>query len=504
MTKMPNSSLLLTTPEQACSWLRERSLARLHTDSRKVRAGDAFIAWPGAATDGRQYVASALTSGASACLVEAQGSEKFNFQDTKVALYAGLKSATGLIASAYYAQPSRGLDIIAITGTNGKTTTAWLMSQAIANALETPCGLVGTLGVGMTSSGQAPLVQPNGLTTPDPVLLQESFAHIKEHGASACVLEASSIGIAERRLDGTRIRVAVFTNFSQDHLDYHQNMQAYWACKEELFSWQGLSAAVVNLDDPKGVQLAQSLVSKSIDVWTVSLGQGARLRASGLTYINGGASFELIEDQTTCHLQTQLIGNFNVSNMLCVIASMRAIGIPLAKAVLACEGLLPVPGRMECIQLPQAPMVIVDYAHTPDALAKALQALRPIAQQRTGRLWCVFGCGGNRDATKRPVMGRFAQECADQVVITSDNPRDETPQDISAQIVNGFNQKEQAHVENDRAVAIAYAVCEASPQDVILIAGKGHEDYQEVAGHKMPFNDIDHARRALIRKGYTS
>jgi UDP-N-acetylmuramoyl-L-alanyl-D-glutamate--2,6-diaminopimelate ligase len=378
------------------------------------------------------------------------------------------------------------------------------MSQAIANALETPCGVVGTLGVGMANTGQAPLVQHNGLTTPDPVLLQASFAHMKEHGASTCVLEASSIGIAEHRLDGTHIRVGVFTNFSQDHLDYHQSMQAYWACKEALFSWQGLSAAVVNVDDPKGAQLAQSLVGRSIDVWTVSLGQSARLRASAVRYTNGGACFELFEEQTTCHLQTQLIGDYNVSNMLCVIASMRAIGIPLEKAVLACKDLLPVPGRMECIQIPQAPMVVVDYAHTPDALAKALQALQPITQQRSGQLWCVFGCGGNRDALKRPEMGQVAQECADKVVITSDNPRDETAQDISAQIVNGFKQNEQAYVENDRALAISYAVSEALPQDVILIAGKGHEDYQEVAGHKIPFNDMDHARRALIRKGYAS
>jgi UDP-N-acetylmuramyl-tripeptide synthetase len=494
----------LITPADACSWLRGRSLGRLHTDSRKVSQGDGFIAWPGAATDGRQYVQSALAAGAHACLIEAKGSEKFNIQDPRVAILEGLKAASGLIAAAYYAEPSAGLDIVAITGTNGKTTTAWLLSQAIANVRGSPCGVVGTLGIGLATEGQAPQVQHNGLTTPDPVLFQESLAQMKEQGATACVLEASSIGIAEHRLDGTRIRVAVFTNFSQDHLDYHSSMQAYWACKEALFAWQGLSAAVVNVDDANGKQLAHSLSAGLVEVWTVSLGQNARLCAQAVSFENGGASFDVVEGDSRVRLQTQLIGDYNVSNLLCAIASMRAMGISLHQATLACSALLPVPGRMDSIALAHAPMVVVDYAHTPDALAKALQALRPVARQRAGRLWCVFGCGGNRDASKRPLMGRVAQEHADLQVITSDNPRDEVAQDITAQIMNAMQPSKQVFLQVDRAAAIAFAVSEALPQDVILVAGKGHEDYQEVAGKKMPFSDAANARSALALKGYAA
>ena len=503
MTDSSSEILTLHTPAQACGWLRGLGLVRLQTDSRKVSVGDGFIAWPGAVTDGRSHVAAALDAGAKACLVEAEGSDAFNFQDSRVALYPGLKLATGLIAAEYFSHPSQDLNLIAVTGTNGKTTTAWLLSQAIAKAYGKACGLVGTLGIGMAVSDQVPQVTHNGLTTPDPVMLQEALAGMKNQGASTCVLEASSIGVAERRLDGTHIKVAVFTNFTQDHLDYHGSMQAYWACKQELFAWKGLLATVVNVDDAKGVTLAQSLISSGLDLWTVSIKGQARLRASELVYANKGLGFVVHENHTEIRLQTHLIGEYNVSNVLCVIASMRALGISLEQAVDACRDLSSVPGRMQCIEFVNSPLAVVDYAHTPDALAKALQALHELAELRGGRLWCLFGCGGNRDTSKRALMGHMAQMHADQVVLTSDNPRNEAPEKIAAQVMLGMTPGKQVHVQTDRALAIAYAVSQAQPHDVILVAGKGHEDYQEVAGKKIPFIDAEHVRRAFVQKGYT-
>jgi UDP-N-acetylmuramyl-tripeptide synthetase len=334
------------------------------------------------------------------------------------------------------------------------------------------------------------------LTTPDPVLLQRQFRRFVDDGLKACAIEASSVGIVERRLDGTHIRVAVFTNFSQDHLDYHGTMQAYWEAKAELFRWPGLRAAVVNLDDEKGQDLAQSLQG-TLDVWTTSCQQPARLAGHSIDYSEHGLSFVVQEGDERHSLATQLIGQYNVSNLLGVIAAMRALGVGLAEAVQACGSLLPVPGRMERLREPGKPVVAVDYAHTPDALDKALLALRPLADRRGGKLWCVFGCGGDRDPTKRPLMAAVVEKNADRVVVTSDNPRSEKPENIISQILLGLSHNECVQVQADRALAIAETVAAAAPEDVVLIAGKGHEDYQEVSGVKHPFSDKVHAQAAL-------
>jgi UDP-N-acetylmuramoyl-L-alanyl-D-glutamate--2,6-diaminopimelate ligase len=355
-----------------------------------------------------------------------------------------------------------------------------------------PCGLVGTLGI-----GRPPHVEHTGLTTPDPVLLQRHFRRFVEEGAKACAIEASSIGIVERRLDGTRIRVAAFTNFTQDHLDYHGSMEAYWEAKAALFAWPGLQAAVINLDDAKGLELRDRLQRGHLDLWTVSCERDARLRAEGIGYTDEGLRFTVAEAGERHELRTSLIGQYNVSNLLGVIGMMRAIGVPLAQAVRACSDLLPVPGRMERINQPGKPLVAVDYAHTPDALEKALQALQPLARQRGGQLWCVFGCGGDRDPVKRPLMAAVAEKDADRVVVTSDNPRGEKPEAIISQVLLGLSHADVVEVQGDRARAIAGTIASAAPQDVILLAGKGHEDYQEVAGVKHPFSDQEHARRAL-------
>jgi UDP-N-acetylmuramyl-tripeptide synthetase len=492
----------LDTPVQASQWLRKRVTGVLHTDSRQVQAGDGFIAWPGAATDGRRYVADALAAGAAACLVEAQGVQDFGLQDARIASYTGLKAATGLVADEYYGHASQALDVVAITGTNGKTSTAWWVAQAL-NTLSKPaspaayaCGLVGTLGIG--TPGQMVF---NGLTTPDPVLLQAQFAQMRSSGARACAIEASSIGLAEQRLAGTAVRVAVFTNLTQDHLDYHGNMATYWQSKRSLFDWAGLQSAVVNLDDAYGAELSQHCAARGVQVWTTSLLRtDATLWAQAIDYTDTGMQFVVNEGAQTAKVQCAVVGQYNVSNLLGVIAVLRSLGIDLAAACRAVSASTAVPGRMECVTAPGAPLVAVDYAHTPDALDKVLAAMRPMAHARGGQLWCVFGCGGDRDASKRPLMAAAAERGANTVVVTSDNPRSEQPEAIIAQIVSGFASASRAKVQPNRALAIVQAVQQAQPEDVIVLAGKGHEDYQDIAGTKHPFSDVAHAQAALQQR----
>ncbi len=489
----------LRTPDQAAQWLHAHVHGTLQTDSRRVAAGDGFIAWPGAATDGRRYVQGALAQGATACLVERAGAESYCFESDAVASYEGLKVASGPIAAAYYERPSQQLDVLAVTGTNGKTSTSWWLAQALS-ALQPPrpCGLIGTLGIGRAPrTGAAAEVVGTGLTTPDPVLLQQTFRRFVDEGLSACAIEASSIGIAERRLDGTQIRTAVFTNFTQDHLDYHGSMADYWQAKAALFDWPGLRAAVLNIDDEKGAELAAQLAGRALDLWTVSCKVPARLNARDIRFEGGGLRFTVCEGAAAHELATQMVGHYNVSNLLGVIAAMRTLGVPLDAAVEACRGLQPVPGRMECLGGMGQPLVVVDYAHTPDALAQVLQALRPLAAQRGGRLWCVFGCGGDRDPLKRPLMGAVAGQHADHVVLTSDNPRSEKPEAIISQILLGLEGHSAVSVRGDRAQAIADATQQAMVHDVVLVAGKGHEAYQETAGQRLPFSDRAEVQRAL-------
>ena len=489
----------LNTPEQAANWLRERVTGTLHTDSRRVRAGDGFLAWPGAAVDARAHVTTALARGAAACLVEQVGVEAFGLNDARVAGYPKLKAASGLIASAWFGQPSAKLLVLAVTGTNGKTSSTWWLAQALSNLVQPsamPCAVVGTLGIGVP-----PHLVSTGLTTPDPVALQTGFADFAAQGLTACAIEASSIGIDEHRLDGTQIHTAVLTNITQDHLDYHGDMATYAAAKAKLFAWPGLRAAVVNVDDAYGFELANRLTARELDIWTVSMAAGpanqARLQAQDIRYTSQGNLLTVVEGAQRVQLSTQLIGAYNIANVLGVIAAMRTLNVPLADAVAACKHLTPVPGRMECISVAGQPLVAVDYAHTPDALAKALDALKPLSLARGGRLWCVFGCGGDRDTTKRPLMGAVAGAHADQVVLTSDNPRGEAMDVIISQILLGLAGVKNLVVEPDRAQAIRHALARAAAGDVVLIAGKGHEDYQEINGQRLPFSDIGQVRAAL-------
>ncbi len=488
-------------PVEAAKWLRTHVRGELRTDSRRVQPGDGFIAWPGAATDGRQYMAQAFAQGASACLMQREGGEPWQYLQPadRLAALPGLKALTGLVADAYYEAPTRELRVLAVTGTNGKTSSACWLAQMLAHpAIGQSCGVVGTLGVGLW-----PEMVYTGMTTPDPVLLQRSFRQMLQAGARWCAIEASSIGIAEHRLDGTRVRTAVFTNFTQDHLDYHGSMQAYWAAKRQLFAWEDLQSAVINIDDPQGAQLAAELAGSGVDLWTCSRHQPARLRACPLPS-GEGLSFELFEGDALQRIDTRLTGDFNIDNLLGVIGALRAQGLPLAQIATACADLQAVPGRMQQV-MPAGvsgplPLAVVDYAHTPDALTHALQALQPLARERGGRLWCVFGCGGDRDPHKRPLMAAAAQSLADHLVLTSDNPRSESPAAILAQMQQGLLRPQAATVIEDRAQAIEHAVLEADGADVVLVAGKGHETTQEIHGVFHPFSDVAQLQQALAAR----
>ena len=501
----------LDQPTAIAAWLQERVQGTLQSDSRRLRSGDGFVAWPGAATDGRRFVSGALAAGAAAALVEREGMEAFGLADERVLVVPGLKALAGPIASAFFGEPSAALEMVAITGTNGKTSCAWWTAQLLS-ALGRPCAVVGTLGMGQPPTARAPAAPlvATGLTTPDPVTLQANLRQMVDSGLSACAIEASSIGLVEARLHATRLRVAVFTNFTQDHLDFHGSMDAYWAAKAMLFDWPGLNSAVINLDDAKGEELVQRVSARGIDIWTVGF-EGAtaapRLSAAGVAVTRQGMRMTVVERDAAGQvvashpLSLPLVGRYNLSNLLCVLGAARALGWPLADAVHACGQLTPVPGRME--QVPasaEQPLVLVDYAHTPDALEKALQALQPLARQRGGALWVVIGCGGDRDASKRPLMAAVAERDAAQVVLTSDNPRSEDPMLILQQMQAGLAQADRALVEVDRAQAIAIAIQRALPGDVVLIAGKGHEDYQEIQGSKRPFSDCDQAAAALAQR----
>jgi UDP-N-acetylmuramoyl-L-alanyl-D-glutamate--2,6-diaminopimelate ligase len=498
------ATLHLAHAEAAAQWLAARGTARLRTDHRQVQPGDAFLAWPGYAHDARRFVPDALRAGAVACLVDDHHLASFGFDDARIAAVAHLKDLAGPVAHFFLGRPSERLRVAAVTGTNGKTSTAWWTAQALAS-LGQRCAVVGTLGIGEPPAAggeRGAGLDGSGLTTPDAVRLQQALHDFAKQGFAACAIEASSIGLRERRLAGTHIDVAMFSNLTQDHLDYHGDMASYWKAKRALFAWPGLKAAVVNVDDEHGAQLAQTLLHAPLDLWTCSAQGPARLQAQGLHHDDGGLAFGLREGDLLLPLRSALIGGFNAGNLLLVVGALRALGVPLADAVRSAAGLKPVPGRMQRVRVDAAglPEVVVDYAHSPDALDKVLQTLRPVAQARGGRLWCVFGCGGNRDALKRPQMGAIAVRLADRVVLTNDNPRDESPRLILSQILAGIAGHDEVDVIEDRREAIAHALAEAAPADVVLLAGKGHEATQEIAGVKREFSDVLEAQEQLCRR----
>lgn len=457
-------------------------------DSRLVQPGDLFLAYPGHGTDGRAYISAALERGALGVCWEPGGDFVWNpaWQVPQLAV-PGLRALAGPLAHQLAGCPSEALALLAVTGTNGKTT----ISQWLAQAWPAPCAVIGTLGAGLP-----PQLLATGFTTPEATTLARLLAQQRQQGARAVALEASSIGIEEGRLNGFRVDTALFSNFTRDHLDYHGSMEAYAAAKEKLFLWPGLRLAVLNLDDALGQRLARHSTASRILGYSLEGRQDvpAVVRAEALVATPAGQAFELVTPWGRAGVHTHLLGRYNVANMLAVAAVLLDRGLPVREVAERLAALTPPPGRMERYGGAAAPLVVVDYAHTPDALHNALLALQPLAAARGGRLLCVFGCGGERDPGKRPLMGEVAVAGADAVWITSDNPRAEQPLAIIAAIRHGAP---GAAVEPDRARAIAAAVAGAAASDVILIAGKGHEPYQEIAGVRYPFADGEQARLAL-------
>ncbi|HEX5344336.1 MAG TPA: UDP-N-acetylmuramoyl-L-alanyl-D-glutamate--2,6-diaminopimelate ligase [Duganella sp.] len=487
--------------------------AHLASDSRRIKLGDVFFAYPGDAGDGRSFIESAIEQGAALIVLDPAG---FTWNDKWTVPYLtvdSLKANAGAIAHAFYQQPDAGMFTVGVTGTNGKTSSAVWLGQALSRDGEASA-VIGTLGVGVFRPRGEVEYDVTGYTTPDAVLLARNLADLRDQGATSLAIEVSSIGLVQGRVSGMHFDVALFTNLTRDHLDYHGTMEAYEAAKRMLFDWPGLKTAVINLDDPAGLRLIAHLKAKAPlaglipligytlqdaaaqpDIDGVLMLRASQLRAGR----SGGTEFHLDCPLGAAQVRTQLVGAFNISNALGVMGAIIAKGLGLRAAIDAAEALEPAPGRMQQVGGHEAPLIVIDYAHTPDALEKTLAALRPVATDRGGQLWCVFGCGGDRDPGKRPQMGKIAQ-AADHVLVTSDNPRSEDPHAIIEQILAGMDQNNPASTVqalDDRAAAILSAIKHAAKPDVILLAGKGHEPYQEIKGKKLPFSDADHAQLAL-------
>jgi UDP-N-acetylmuramyl-tripeptide synthetase len=486
-----SKAVLLNAPSEIVAWLRARvgDAAEMSADSRKLVAGDVFVAYKGYTQDGRAYVAQALAAGAAACVVEADGVDAGALDERCVCIH-GLKMQAGEIASLFYGVPSSKLDVIAVTGTNGKTTVTNWIAQSLEK-LDIPCAVIGTLG--------AYYMRYNidtGMTTPDQVQFQRFLKRVLLEGAKAVAVEASSIGVEEGRLNGTQLHTAVFTNLTQDHLDYHGDMTQYAAAKRKLFAWPHLQHAVLNTADETGEKWARELKAQANKhVVTINASGDADWRALDVQTHDAGMRFSVVHGHEQGVVNTSFIGQHNIENFLCALAAVRPYAKDFRHALDVCESVQAVSGRMELIHAVGAPLAVVDYAHTPDALEKTLTALRPTASQRQGKLTVVFGCGGDRDRSKRPLMAQAAERGADKVVITSDNPRTEDATLILRDVMAGLSKP--AHlVEPDRKIAIHQSIASAAKVDVILIAGKGHEDYQIIGTTKHPFSDQEQARLA--------
>ena len=463
------------------------AVAGLTDDSRQVQPGWLFLAVAGMAHDGRAFIGDAVERSAAAIFCEppVPGVD----YPVPVIEVPGLSAMRGEIAARFYDSPSAGMDVIAVTGTNGKTSCSQFIATALGSAGR-PCGVIGTLGYGFPDA-----LKDAGLTTPDAIGLQRRLAELRDMGCAAVSLEASSHGLAQGRLSGTEINIGVFTNITRDHLDYHETFEDYQDAKRILFTWPGLDAAVINLDDPFAADLVRS-VADDVTLYTYSLANSsADIYAESIGYRPDGIDMTVATPWGRGEVSSELLGDFNASNLLAVIGVLGQMQFDMARIVKLVAALSKVPGRMDVLRAAGRPLVVIDYAHTPDALEKALLALR---RHATGRLWCVVGCGGDRDRGKRPIMGKIASTRADQAVITSDNPRTEDPGEIIDQMVAGAN-SERVQVEPDRAAAIALAIGQASGDDIVLIAGKGHEDYQEVNGERRPFSDFVEVEKLFNR-----
>ncbi len=488
----------------------DRVVTGLCPDSRVLRGGDIFIALNSLGSTGHKagaFIDAAIAQGAQAVLWESEAdlpAVELGWRTAaggKIPLIAvaGLASKLGLIADRFYDEPSKYLSITGITGTNGKTSISQYLAQCLA--ADGACGVMGTLGVGVLTPDAAEAeLQPTGYTTPDALRSHRWLAEMRARAVTGISMEVSSHALAQGRVKGIRFDCAVFSNLSRDHMDYHGDMHTYAQVKAGLFAVPGLKQAVINVDDPYGRELATELAQReglSIIRYGLQgqnqpdvLAQDLRLNAQGL-------SMQVVTPWGSSPLHVPLLGRFSASNVLAVLAVLGQKGWPLKQIMARLQTLKPVAGRMQCLGGGEQPLVVVDYAHTPDALEQALLAVR---EHTRGQCWCVFGCGGNRDQGKRALMGEVAARLADQIILTNDNPRREAPEKILADIQQGIGEDKAFMLEADRAAAIALAITQAQAGDVVLIAGKGHEDYQITGADKRPFSDVGEAKKQLLKK----
>ncbi|MCU1721049.1 UDP-N-acetylmuramoyl-L-alanyl-D-glutamate--2,6-diaminopimelate ligase [Pseudomonas sp. 5P_5.1_Bac1] len=462
-------------------------IRELTLDSRNVRAGDLFLAVPGAKVDGRDHIADALKRGAAAVAYEVQGATVLPITSVPLIPVKGLIAQLSEIAGRFYGEPSRLLDLVGVTGTNGKTSVTQLVAQAL-DLLGQHCGLIGTLGTGFYGA-----LESGRLTTPDPLAVQATLNNLKKAGARAVAMEVSSHALEQGRVAALAFDIVVMTNLSRDHLDYHGTMEAYKAAKARLFSWPNLRCRVVNLDDDFGSELAGQQGESRLISYSLK-DPAATLYCREATFDDDGVRAVLVTPQGEHMLRSRLLGRFNLSNMLAAVGTLLAMEHPLDEILKVTAKLEGPIGRMQRLGGGSKPLVVVDYAHTPDALEKVLEALRPHAQ---GKLTCLFGCGGDRDRGKRPLMAEMAERLADRVIVTDDNPRTEDPLVIFDDIRPGLTNPESATFISGRGEAIAGAIASAAADDVIVLAGKGHEDYQEINGQRHDFSDLVEAEKAL-------
>lgn len=467
----------------------DSEVSRLVLDSRQVQPNDLFLAIKGSHLDGRKYIASAISQGAKAILVDADSvDEGVTWQENVplVPIYH-LQQKVGELAARFYANPSHDLRVIGITGTSGKTSCSHFIAQML-QSLQVPCGIIGTLGSGFYGA-----LLETGLTTPDAISLQASLRHFVDQGAKAVAMEVSSHSIDQGRVNGIEFDVGIFTNLSQDHLDYHGTMQAYAGVKRRFFTDFPLKHIIINADDIYGNQwvremaVTHPLIAYSTQPLKDLPANVLPVYANQIELTLQGISADVHTPWGEGRLILPLIGAFNLSNALAVLAALCTYGFTLQEVLTHLAVLQAVPGRMQLIGGNGKPLIVVDYAHKPDALQKVLQALR---KHTHGRLCCVFGCGGERDQGKRPLMAKIAESLADHVIVTNDNPRHEKPETIIAQIMQGFLHPERVQVELDRSKAIENSIQWASANDCILIAGKGAERYQQIGDDKLPFDDV--------------
>jgi len=460
----------------------DRQIGGITADSRAVKPGFLFIAFPGSQLDGRDFIHVAITQGASAIIAEGPSQDPRVIENIPVFYAKNLQQQVSKIAARFYGHPSRAMTLIGVTGTNGKTSITQLIGQCLQQAKKA-CGIMGTLGTGIY--GQ---LQKGTHTTPDPIAVQAILADFSQHGVTTAAMEVSSHALDQARVRQVQFKIGVFTNLTRDHLDYHETMEAYAGAKQKLFQQFGLEHAVLNADDAFSADIQRQL-PPGVKAWRYGIQtKDADIWADSVHYTSAGITAMITTPWGKGELSLPLLGEFNLSNALAVITCLGLMKFSWVTIVDMMSKVTGVPGRMQPYHLPGSPTFIIDYAHTPDALEQVLHALR---KHNPERLICVYGCGGDRDPGKRPLMGRIAESLATHTIITNDNPRTESPEKIAEVILQGYQHPKSAEVILDRKQAIYAALKQATERDIILIAGKGHEDYQIIGHETTHFSDLE-------------